>query len=76
MSDLIITELKGSETASRLAQSFYEIHNNSAVGKYTTQCLKMIKKVSYDITREASYLYICWPKVHEQWQKRSDLEGF
>ena len=33
MSDLIITELKGSETASRLAQSFYEIHNNSAVGK-------------------------------------------
>ena len=36
MSDLIITELKGSETASRLAQSFYEIHNNSAVGKYAT----------------------------------------
>ena len=45
MSDLIITELKGSETASRLAQSFYEIHNNSAVGKYcTTQCLKVIQK--------------------------------
>ena len=46
MSDLIITELKGSETASRLAQSFYEIHNNSAVGKYNTQCLKMTKKVA------------------------------
>ena len=58
MSDLIITELKGSETASRLAQSFYEIHNNSAVGKYSTQCLKMTKKVWFNIASEASYLYI------------------
>ena len=56
MSDLIITELKGSETASRLAQSFYEIHNNSAVGKYNTQCLKMTKKVSFNIASEAGYV--------------------
>ena len=56
MSDLIITELKGSETASRLAQSFYEIHNNSAVGKYNTQCLKMTKKVSFNIASEVYIL--------------------
>ena len=32
--------------------------------KNTSRCLKITEKVSFNIASEASYLYICWPKVH------------